>query len=369
MKKLGFGCMRLPLTDPANQKSIDREKLCSLFDAFMERGGVYFDTAYFYHENCGESAVGECLARRHARSEFLLADKMPLSVLQSAEEMQPLFEKQLEDCCVEYFDYYLLHNIVPGSYKKATEFGTFEYLLGEKEKGRIRRLGFSFHGTPELLEEVLTAHPQMEFVQLQINYLDWNDPDVQSRRCYEIARAHGKDIIIMEPCKGGELAVVPEKSAALMQSVRPGVTPAGWAFRFAGGLDGVIMVLSGMNEMEQVTENSATFDSVAPLTPEEREVLKKTAEEIHTCAMIKCTGCRYCERVCPENIPIPNIFSIYNRYMRTKMERILGDYGFTVKNRGTAASCIGCRACEDACPQHIPVPDELEKIRPLFEGK
>ena len=367
MKKLGFGCMRLPLRDAADQKSIDYDKLCALFDAFLERGGVYFDTAYFYHENCSERAVGECLAKRHARGEFVLADKMPLSVIRSAEEMQPLFEKQLADCCVDYFDYYLLHNIVPGSYKKAMELGIFEYLLGEKAKGRIKRLGFSFHGTPELLEEVLTAHPETEFVQLQINYLDWNDPDVQSRRCYDVARAHGKDVIIMEPCKGGELAVVPEKSAARMREARPGSTPASWAFRFAGGLDGVIMVLSGMNEMEQVTENSAVFDDIAPLTAEEARMLEDTASEIHECATIKCTGCRYCESACPENIPIPNIFSIYNRYMRTKMTRILGNYGFTVKNRGAIADCIACRACEGACPQHIPVPDEFEKIRSLFE--
>lgn len=366
-KKLGFGCMRLPLENSVDQKSIDRSAFSGLIDLFMDNGGVYFDTAYFYHGGESESAVGECLVKRHDRESFLLADKLPLSVLEKKEDMERIFEGQLEKCGVSFFDYYLLHNINGHTYQKVKELDAFAFALGKKAEGKIKRLGFSFHGTPELLEEVLEKHPESEFVQLQLNYLDWEDSNVQSRRCYEIARRFGKDVIVMEPCKGGELSTVPDEAKALMSSASPSWSPSGWAFRFAAGLDGVIMVLSGMNTPQQVAENTAVFDALQPLSADEQAVLAKTVDIISAACPVKCTGCRYCESGCPMNIPIPDCFSVYNRYSRTQLPSLRNSYGFATAEKGKAKDCIGCRACTEACPQNLDIPELLKAVSAEFD--
>ena len=367
MKKLGFGCMRLPLIDPKDQKSIDFDAVCSLFDEFLRRGFTYFDTAYFYHQNTSEKCVKRCLVDRYPRESFCLATKLPVGIIESPEKMAEIFSGQKRDCGVEYFDYYLLHNMNDENWAKAKKLDAIGFTSEKKALGEIRHLGFSFHGDDKLLEEILTAWPQADFVQLQLNYLDWEDKDVLSHRCYDVARAHGKDIIVMEPCKGGELSVVPEEAEKLMSEVCPGSKPSSWAFRYVAGLDGVFMVLSGMNAAEQVIENTDTFDACAPLSEREMAVIRCTVDLIHEYDTIKCTGCRYCEAGCPQKIPIPDCFSLYNRFMRTHMERLSTSYGWTVEDRGRASDCISCRACVSKCPQSLEIPSLLKKVVEVFE--
>ena len=370
MKKLGFGCMRLPLREPGVQTSIDLDTVSALFDSFLKNGFTYFDTAYFYHENTSERAVKTCLVDRYPRESFILADKLPIGIIESADGMEPIFRGQLEHCGVDYFDYYLLHDLQEETWKKVRDFDAYAFGRRMKDEGHIKKLGFSFHGTPEMLEEILTLHPETEFVQLQLNYLDWEDPDIQSRRCYEIARAHGKEIIVMEPCKGGELSSVPEKAEALMREVRPDDTPSAWAFRYVAGLEGVVMVLSGMNTMQQLEDNMHTFADPAPLTDGEMDILRRTVEEIKSVATIKCTACRYCESHCPMKIQIPDCFAFYNRYMRTKLPGTISSYGFNIGSggRGKPSECVGCRACTVHCPQHLDIPELLKDVVKVLEG-
>ncbi len=367
MKKLGFGCMRLPLTDRNDPKSIDKDAFCGFIDIFMEKGFTYFDTAYFYHGGASENYVKSCLVERYPRESFVLATKLPLANIESAEDARAKFAEQFEKCGVDYFDYYLLHNVNDAHYKKALDHNCIELVRQAKEEGKIKRLGFSFHGGPELLEKVFSTHPEFEFVQLQINYLDWEDGTVQARRCYEIARSFGKEVIVMEPCKGGELSTVPDKAEELMRSVRPDSSPSSWAFRFAANLEGVIMVLSGMNSNEQVLENTALFDSMEPLSDEERGILAKTVDIISEVATIKCTACRYCVDGCPMNIPIPDCFGSYNRFLRTGLDNIKNNYAFNTRGKGNASACIECGQCVSACPQNLNIPELLKDVAKLFD--
>lgn len=367
-KKLGFGCMRLPLTDPKDQTSIDLDAFKSLIDLFIEKGYTYFDTAYPYHGGASERAVNTCLVKRYPRDSFTLATKLFMHAVECPGDPERLFSEQLEKCGVEYFDYYMLHALGEKSYSKAEQFNCFEFVSARKAAGQIRHIGFSFHGSPELLEQILTKHPEAEFVQLQINYLDWEDKNVQSRRCYEVARRFNKDIIIMEPCKGGELATAPDEAIELMRALRPNSTPASWAFRFAGSLEGVIMVLSGMNTREQILDNTAVFDSISPLTSEEKAVIDKTVKIIDESTAVKCTGCRYCEEGCPMSIPIPDIFSSYNRFVRTGMDSFKRRYADVTKDKGKASDCISCRACVEKCPQNLEIPEYLKDAAKIMEN-
>lgn len=367
MKKFGFGAMRLPLVDQDDKKSINQELLNQIVDEFLAAGFVYFDTAYPYHEQMSEPAMKKALADRHSRDEYIFADKMPTILVKAAEEYPMYFNSQLERTGVGYFDYYLMHNMGKDRYEKTQRFGGFEFAVKMKEEGKIKNFGFSFHDDADTLDRILIEHPEVDFVQLQINYLDWDNKIIQSAKCYETARKHGKPIIVMEPVKGGTLANLPKEAAELLYAYNPDASPASYALRFAAGLDNVMMVLSGMNSLEQVRENTKLMTAPAPLNDDEKKLLKQVVEIVNRSMAVPCTACGYCMEVCPKNIAIPGLFGVYNNY------RINGNfsnmyYNRVVYGKGKASDCIGCRRCEKNCPQHIAIPDELKPIT-TFEKK
>lgn len=371
MKKLGFGCMRLPILEQDNQSSFDFETIKKLFDTFIEKGFTYFDTAYTYHNYHGEEAVKEALVKRHPRNTFQLATKLPLRDINSYEEMEKVFEEQLEHCGVTYFDYYLLHNIGAKIYQKVCEIKSFEFGLKKKMEGKIKQFGFSFHDTPELLDEILTAYPEVDFVQLQINYIDWENPSIQSKGCYEVARRHKKPIIVMEPCKGGTLAFVPEKAEEQMRKYNSQASVASWAIRYAASQDGVIMVLSGMNTIEQLLDNTSYMANFHPMKEEEYQIIQNVIDIIHENTAIPCTNCRYCEKGCPKKIAIPDYFSLYNSAMRATTSNFSSQLVYYLNftaNHGKAGDCIGCKQCENACPQHLKIISLLKEVSAKFDS-
>ena len=373
MQRLGFGMMRLPMPDPKEQRRVDEAQVCAMVDRFLERGYTYFDTAYMYHEGESECVVRRALVERHPRESFLLADKMPLFHFKpedTRQEQAAVFAQQLEKCGVEYFDYYLLHCVTAESYEIARRLDTFSFLADKREEGRIRHLGFSYHDKAELLDRILTEHPEVEFVQLQLNYLDWEDERVQSRKCYETVRRHGKQVVVMEPVKGGKLAKLPEEAGALLRRARPDWSPAGWAIRFAAGLEGVMMVLSGMSDLEQLEENTAFMADPAPLTGEERALLEQAAEILSAMPAVPCTACRYCVEDCPQHIPIPEYFALYNGdqpALRQGRPASREAYEGLAAGGGRASDCVKCRRCESLCPQHLPITDWLVRVKNTYE--
>ena len=254
MKKLGFGCMRLPITDQNNQISVDFQQFCDMVDSFIEQGFTYFDTAYMYHDFKSEEFVREALVKRHSRDSFTLATKMPTMFLKKEEDLERIFNEQLEKCGVEYFDYYLLHNLNAINYPIAEKFDAFDFIMKKKAEGKIKHIGFSYHDNAELLEEILTKHPEVDFVQLQINYLDWNSEGIQSGKCYNVATKHNKPVVVMEPIKGGTLINIPDEAKTLLTETDPNLSIASWAVRFAASLDNVMVVLSGMSNFEQLKD-------------------------------------------------------------------------------------------------------------------
>ncbi len=366
MKKLGFGCMRLPLKNKKINSTIDFNQTREMFRTFMDEGFTYFDTAYMYHDGFSEKMVRKALTSLESRETFLLADKMPVGMCVFKRDISRIFNAQKRKCGVEYFDYYLLHALNASHYEKSVKLGIFDYLGEKKKTGEIRRLGFSFHDNAEVLDRILREQPQMEFVQLQINYLDWEDEGVQSRLCYEVARKHGKDVIIMEPVKGGALANVPDDVKTLLAGVHPDWSPARWAVSFCASLEGVICVLSGMSDMSQLKDNMSYMKDFTPLTDEEIVLLHKAAQMIRGGKMISCTSCRYCMNVCPKEIPIPEYFAAYNRKTEGKADykKLFASLtDSTVK----ADECIACRQCEDACPQHIVISEKLAEMKNLIK--
>ncbi len=370
MKKLGFGCMRLPLLDKSNEKSIDIEQLKKMVDVYLENGFTYFDTAYFYHGGESERAIKKVLVDRYPRESFLLATKMPSMLLKEKEDIPRIFSEQLEKTGAGYFDYYLLHCVTKRLYKVDSELGAFSYLAEKKAEGKIKKLGFSFHDKADVLDQILTEHPEMEFVQLQINYLDWENPDVQSRKCYEVARKHGKEVIVMEPVKGGALATVPTNAEKMLKDLDKDMSIASWAIRFAAGLENVITVLSGMSNLEQLLDNTGYMREFKPLSEGERGVCLEVAEEIKKSKVIPCTGCRYCVEKCSSNIQIPEYFGLYNNYVLGKhgsFSQLREDYKKLSDEGGKISDCIGCKLCEGSCPQHIKVADTLKLIAKTIE--
>ena len=308
-KKLGFGSMRLPLIHSEDPKSIDLPQLTKMVDLYMERGFRYFDTAYPYHGEASEDAVRQCLTERYPRESFFLADKMPILRVKAPEDYERFFAEQLRRCGVSYFDVYLLHNLGRDRYPNTERFGGFAFLRRLKEQGLVRNIGFSFHDDAETLDRILSEHPEVDAVQLQINYLDWNDAVAQSGRCYETAVRHGKEVIVMEPVKGGQLASLPGQAGKLFSDYygERAPSPASLAIRYAASLEQVRVVLSGMSTLEQVSENTGFMQDFEPLSPAERNLAEQIEKEMKRAIRVPCTGCRYYTEVCPKGIAIPII--------------------------------------------------------------
>ena len=351
--------------------SFDYEKIEQLFDAFLKKGFTYFDTAYTYHGYHAEEAVRKALTERYPRDSFRLATKMPLRDFRDADDMERIFSEQLEHCGVEYFDYYLLHNMGTNVYEKCKKYDAFGFVERKKAERKIRQIGMSFHDTPELLDEILAQYGGMlDFIQLQINYMDWEQPNVQSRRCLEIAHRYGKPVTVMEPCKGGTLVNLPQEADGLLKQARPDKSNASWAMRFAASQEGVTRVLSGMNTMEQIEDNGDTFLNFEPIAPQEQKIIDQVREIIEKNTPIPCTGCAYCTHGCPKNIAIPQYFALFNNVSRTtgSFSSQAAYYNNISLNYGKASDCIGCGQCEKACPQHLPIRQFLKEVAEKFES-
>ncbi len=370
-RKLGFGFMRLPTVGEGPDAPIDGAKVNEMVDAFLARGFTYFDTAYMYHAFQSEIALRESLVKRHPRSSFTVATKLPSMLLKAEGDQERIFAEQLQKCGVEYFDYYLIHNLNTANYEIAERFDCFSFVRRMKEEGKIRKIGFSFHDTADLLDRILTDHPETEFVQLQVNYLDWESEGIQSRKCLETARKHGKPVVAMEPVKGGTLARVPEEAERLFKRAAPAASVPSWAIRFAASQDGVFTVLSGMTEMPQLLDNTGFMSAFIPLSAEESKTVSRVSELIRKSVAVPCTACRYCVDGCPKNIAIPEYFSLYNDEMRVgpkpfSLQKVY--YGNFAKTRGKASACIACGKCEKACPQKIPIVRLLKDVAATLEA-
>lgn len=364
----GFGCMRLPMKGD----KVDHEQFCRMADAFTEAGFNYFDTAHGYINGKSEIAVRECVAKRYPRDRFLLTDKLTEPYFRTREDIRPFFEKQLEWCGVDYFDFYLMHAQNRNNYQKFKRCAAYETAYKLKEQGLIKHLGLSFHDKAEVLDMILNEHPEIEAVQIQFNYVDYDDASVESRKVYEVCEKHGKPVIVMEPVKGGSLVNLPPKADSVLRALGGG-SNASYALRFAASFGNMAMVLSGMSNMDQVLDNISAMRDFKPLDSGEFEAIEKVCGIFRGLDLIPCTACRYCveENECPKGIRIPDMFSALNSHEAFHnwnsefyySEVITGD------GHGKASDCIRCGKCEKVCPQHLPIRELLENVAKTFEGR
>lgn len=362
--KLGFGFLRLPHTNPNDPAEVDINTTKQMVDLFLQRGFRYFDTAYTYLNGKSEETLRLALVQRYPRQEFMIANKLPCGALHSGKRPEDIFEEQLARCGVEYFDVYLLHGLDKENAAFAEAQRCFDFLKELKQTGRARLTGFSFHDTAEVLDNILTRHPEVDVVQIQLNYLDWENEIIQSRACWEICRKHGKPIIVMEPVKGGTLAQIPAEAEILLHNE----APAHRALRFAASQEGVALVLSGMSTMEQMEENTSVMSSFKPLTEEENRVLKSVAEIIRNAVAVPCTGCSYCTEGCPMGIPIPQYFALYNEQKRDGWQvNAEGRYQALNQEFTAAGECLSCGQCQKKCPQKLRIPELLQQVSHVFD--
>lgn len=364
IKKLGFGLMRLPMNDT----EIDMETTKKMVDSFMAKGFTYFDTAYVYIGGKSEVALKEAVVDRYPRESFQAASKLPLWSCKVPEDMEKFLDESLERAGLEYYDFYLLHALEKDRFKQAEELGAWEFMKEMKAKGKIKHMGFSFHDTADVLEEGLSKHPETEFVQLQINYADWESDSVQARKCYEVAQKYNVPVIIMEPVKGGSLALMPPQVQEIFKAADENASLASWAMRYAASLDNVITVLSGMSNEQQMDDNCSFMADFKPLSEKERGIIDEAVKTLESIPTIPCTACKYCVDDCPQKINIPDIFGAVNTFTVYNNEAgAKGHYGMATRDAGKASDCIACGACEGHCPQHIQIIDELQKAASQFE--
>ncbi len=368
MKKLGFGLMRLPLVNPDDQASIDIEKFKEMADKFIERGFTYFDTAYPYHGGKSEEAFREVVVKRYPREAFTITSKMPVWAIKQEGDLERVFNEQLSKCGVDYFDYYWLHALNRERVEVIERMDGWGFLARMRDEGKIRHFGFSFHDDSALLAEILDKHPEVEFVQLQINYLDWDSPAIESKTCYDLCVKHGKPVIVMEPVKGGSLARVPAAVEQLFRQYNPDASPASWAIRYCASLPNVMMVLSGMSNMEQMEDNLGYMADFKPLNDEEQAIIALATQVISDAIAVPCTACHYCTEGCPQQIAIPEFFNLYNNLKQFPDQK--GNcklyYGLLTKSHGLASECVECGQCEAQCPQHIDIIDNLKLVAQAF---
>ncbi len=363
-KNFGFGCLRLPMRDG----EVDTAAFSRMVDAFLDAGFNYFDTARSYLDGKSETALKACLTSRHPRERYILTDKLTHGFFQTEADIRPLVESQLEACGVDYFDFYLMHAQNTQYFREFKACRAYETAFALKEEGKIRHVGISFHDRAEVLEQILNEYPQIEVVQIQFNYADYEDAAVESRKCYEVCVRHGKPVFVMEPVKGGVLANLPAEGKAILDALDGG-SPASYAIRFAASFPGIRMVLSGMSNMEQLTDNLSFMRDFQPLNEAEMEAIGKVRDVFRSLNLIGCTACRYCVTGCPQNILIPELFGAMNA------KRAYNDWNsgwyYTVhtQDNGKASDCVQCGNCEQTCPQHLPIRSLLKQVAETFEKK
>lgn len=361
--KFGFGCMRLPM----NGENVDYDEFNKMIDAYMSAGFNYFDTAHGYLQGKSETAIRDCLVPRYSRDSYILTNKLTGNFFKTKEDIRPLFEEQLEKTGVEYFDYYLMHAQDRSHYEHFTKCEAYEVAQELKKEGKVKHVGISFHDTAEVLDMILTEHPEVEIVQIQFNYADYSNPSVESKKCYEVCRKHQKPVLIMEPVKGGGLVNLPDQAKAVLDNLNQNMSYASYAMRFAASFDGVYKVLSGMSNLEQMNDNISYMKDFKPFTKEEFEAVEKVTDILNSLGGIPCTACRYCVDGCPKKISIPDLFGCYNAKVQFNDWNSDYYYGVHTKDRGKASECIGCKQCERVCPQHLEIVKHLKEVAKTFE--